>query len=86
MDSTPSLISQAALSCMCASTPAGAYGIGWRETDTERERVYDTDIYINSERTAALKSCFTLSAVKLQETSQSKELQFVEVAQKLLCK
>lgn len=38
MDSTPSLISQAVLSCMCASTPAGAYGIGWREADKDRER------------------------------------------------
>lgn len=42
MDSTPSLISQAVLSCMCASTPAGAYGIGCRETDRYRAREFMT--------------------------------------------
>lgn len=36
--STPSLISQAALSSMCARPPAGAYGIGRRETQTDRDR------------------------------------------------
>lgn len=46
MDSIPSLMSRAVLSCMCASKPAGAYRIGWRET--QRKRVYDADIYTDS--------------------------------------
>lgn len=32
VDTTPSLTSRAALSCTGASSPVGAYGIGWRET------------------------------------------------------
>lgn len=68
MDNTPSLISQAVLSCMCASTRMprlmGLNG------EREREKVYDTDIYIDSASECTWKAagCFTVHAVELQET------------------